>query len=304
MKFVIDQNVRGAVAYQGELEKMANYGQTILQVQSGLVKAQHHLIQLKVSSEQAEAKKARLEVLVANYEKNASGEAELAKEFFGALMDLKRPVYLALSLYQAAYEYWSLKPAEKRISLLDSPASLQASLAGLKEKFAETLQNFPTEPQPFEGKSIRVSDAGKLNELLQTGSLSVPVGLNNSAFSGLNRVRLESVRVFLHFKGGSPNRLIACNLTSAGAFADRMQTKEFAFQSKSLLRLFEYRTNAAGVPEILVDGRVADKLAFAYFEPTPFTQWTVSLINRSDIPAQAELESLELVFGGSAIPNI
>ena len=59
---------------------------------------------------------------------------------------------------------------------------------------------------------------------------------------------------------------------------------------------------------IITDGAVANKFEYAYFQPTPFTSWNVTL-NNFDKTEQAnnqylkDIEQIRVEFLGSGIPN-
>lgn len=67
------------------------------------------------------------------------------------------------------------------------------------------------------------------------------------------------------------------NIVGSGVYKDRLHGESFIFSSDSLKRLFQYRIDKDGQTHIVVDGKIADEEEYAYFQPTPFSEWEIEL---------------------------
>jgi hypothetical protein len=299
LKFAIDQSVRGATDYQIELETMALRGQTLIEARRMQARAHQEVAQLLLSMRFEQAGRQRVEALVQSFERTREHEDALASTFLARMIALKRPVYLALLSYASAYRYWALRELALPVSLLDDAATFRTYLATIQRAYASALRDFPQPPQRFQHKTLEITDPAALAQLRESGQLVVSLPLDSPVFRGLGRVRLDGVRAY--FVGARcPERRCFATLRTSGRHEDRLGGRAVTFSGPSLLRVFEYAQD--GAQTVLIDGQLADQLAFAYFEPTPFTDWTVSLSDALNPGLdRSAVERVVLEWSGSAI---
>ncbi len=140
------------------------------------------------------------------------------------------------------------------------------------------------------------------------------IGLNTSAFSDLSRVRLRTVRMWIEGAVPPSSTRITVRMETAGNYLDRFEGTKYQFTSKPLQRIFRYRVSdkREGTPNwrfengtfgyIEVDGTVDDEVRYAYFEPTPFSEWTIK-INASEGVNLTGVTKITMEVAGSVIPE-
>lgn len=117
-------------------------------------------------------------------------------------------------------------------------------------------------------------------------------------FTGHSRVRLDTVRLWLRGaeKEGIP---VISEISTSGDHADRLG-KTWNFSMEPFRRKFQYIKQSDGSVHIQKDGRISREFAGWYAQPTPFTQWTISLMT-PDAVSFDTLEEIALEFEGSSI---
>jgi hypothetical protein len=140
------------------------------------------------------------------------------------------------------------------------------------------------------------------------------IDLNAPAFSHLSRVRLRTVRMWLEGAVPPPSARITVQMETAGNYLDRFKGTKFQFTSKPLERIFRYRVSDKndGMPNwrfengtygyIEVDGTVDNEVRYAYFEPTPFGEWTIKVDSGEGVNLSG-VTKITMEFAGSVIPD-
>ncbi len=273
----IEEGVGGAREYQATLQTLAVAGETVLKIRGGLIRALLEAAQIEIALYFEMRSQARLNQMVDEYTGELEATNAVAQVFFDRLLELKRPFVLALLNYRAAYEYWSLSSLDTPITLLQHPQEYRVALANIEREYADALSSFSRPPQPFFNRVMVFDDAASLEQFYRDGQLTINVDMDEPEFFDLDRVRLEGVRVWVETADSSAGEVFFLDVETAGTYRDRFGLEEYEFQGHSVNRAFAYRLDADGLPEVLLEGTLADRFQFAYFEPTPFTTWTVTM---------------------------
>ena len=179
-------------------------------------------------------------------------------------------------------------------------------LAKLNDEYTQALNRFQPAPQDFTIKSIKITDPQQLADFAKDGKLSVHIDQNNPAFRPFDRVRLRTVRAVLQGSQLPTNTEYYIDIRSNGEYQDRWKGKQYTFNANPLYRLFAYNLKSSNVNtatyDLITDGSITNKLAFAYFEPTPFSTWSFSLQTPNKIDLKL-IESIQIEFIGNAIPK-
>jgi hypothetical protein len=137
--------------------------------------------------------------------------------------------------------------------------------------------------------------------------------MDDPEFEGLNRVRLSTIRVWLEGISLKPHSdSVYINITTAGNYLDRYNSQNYQFSSKELKRAFKYRIADKGQnPDwkfdndtfgfVQIDGSVDKEVAYAYFQPTPFSEWSISLTSNNTGVDFSKVSKITMYFEGSAI---
>lgn len=302
LRWASSLGVIGASGYLAELEKLIVYGKSINATQISIAQEQSRLIDLLITSEVNLNQKTRMESLIAQIDTNQTALAQLEQDFHRALNALKRPVFVAMSNYVAAFNYWGLSESSVTPSLNKDYLDYRLDLATLNDEYALALNRFVPSPQDFAISNIRITDAQQLADFAADGELSVPITLEHQAFSVFERVRLDTVRVILEGENLPQYTDMYLDVENNGEYQDRLGDTQYTFNANPLYRLFGYQTQGDSI-SVVTDGSVADKFEFAYFEPTPFTTWSVRLRNHQAFDL-SEVTGIRLEFSGNAIPKL
>ncbi|WP_299006271.1 hypothetical protein [uncultured Shewanella sp.] len=306
LRWASSLGVVGATGYLAELEKLIVYGKSINAVQIDLAQEQSRLVELLIAAEVNKNQVERIESLLANIEDEQSTLLELETLFYRNLNSLKRPMFVALSNYEAAFRYWGLRESQVSPSLNKDYLAYKLDLATLNNEYNQALNNFTPSPQDFAISQIEITDPQQLADFAADGSLSVHINQDHSAFSLFDRVRLSTIRVVLQGSQLPIDTNYFIDIESNGEYQDRWQGTEYTFNANPLYRLFGYELQAGDSNNVqyslITDGKIADQFAFAYFEPTPFSTWSFSLREPSHIDLNL-VESIRLEFMGNAIPK-
>jgi len=302
--------IKGTRVYLLELEKQILLGKGINTTQLTLVQEQAKLVDLTLTKEVSTKQKARLESAITRYETEGQGYELIERELARALNHFKRPMFVALSNYVQAFNYWSLDESSIKPSLNMSYLDYQLALASIENEYLAALSSFQPAPQDFTIDDYVLNDRAQLDEFVHSGSLSFDIPINQTKFCAFDRVRLNTVRVFLEGEDLPYGKQFNVTLSNTGNYKDRLKQDTFEFNANPLSRAFYYRLDDARENQvsIITDGAVARKFEYAYFQPTPFTTWNVKLHNFDQQNPEnnrylEDLEQIRVEFLGSGIPN-
>ncbi|MCD1257243.1 hypothetical protein B5M42_000140 [Paenibacillus athensensis] len=303
MKPAIDNNIGGASDYQLQMDILALYGKDLTTKQVALIQMSEQLVRLKLQQQVDDARQARLEDYVKQLKAGQAPTTEMMQQFYLRYLMQKMSLFVALENYMHAYKYWALQDSTCSCSITEKIEALTSGLAQIQNDYNRALEHFNPHPQAFQNMPYAITAAGKLEAFKQNGSVSFTIGALDSVFADFNRVRVDLVRVRL--AGARCASPIYVELRTTGVYTDRWQNKPTTpFVSQGLQLGFIYDPANGSV---LLDGRLADETKFAYFVPTPFTEWRVSLATDSQYNRQLDLSGLtgiELEFSGSLIAKM
>ncbi|PTP16296.1 hypothetical protein CWO27_04760 [Vibrio sp. 10N.286.51.C3] len=302
--------IKGARQYLVELEKQVLLGKAINTTQLNFAQEQAKLVDLLLTKNVTANQQQRLSDAIESYQVDSEGFDSIERELSRVLMHFKRPMYVALSNYVQAYEYWALKPSEITPSLNKSYLDYQFDLASIENEYVNALSSFQPAPQDFTIDNYTISSPEQLDSFATTGELNFTIPLGQAQLCSFDRVRLSTVRVFLEGENLPYGKQFNLGISSSGNYADRYQDQDYQFSSNPVARAFYYRLDDPTTNDvsIITDGAVANRFEYAYFQPTPFSTWNVTL-NNYDEADQAnnqylkDVEQIRVEFLGSGIPN-
>ena len=310
LRYADSLGIRGARVYLLELEKQILLGKAINTSQINLVQEQAKLVDLLLTRKVTLNQKTRVESLINTALNDNSALQSIEQELSRVSLHLKRPMFVALSNYVAAYEYWALKESVITPSLNKSYLDYKVDLAAIENEYVNALNRFQPAPQDFNIDNFIIDDPKQIEALVKTGELNFNIPLEQQQFCAFDRVRLGKIRVFAEGDNLPYGKQFKMLISNGGNYYDRYEEEEFKFSANPLTRAFYYRLDDAANNQvsIITDGALSDKYAYAYFEPTPFTNWNVTLKN-FDANAQENnqylksIQRLRVEFSGNGIPN-
>ena len=293
------ENIAGAAEYRQHLDILSIYGKAQSTAQATMVQVTQELARLymqrKVSANMIESYK--------NYLKALEGDIAIDKNalhnVYVLQMNMKTYMYLAIRNYTRAYKYWAMSKSLVTPSILKTAAELTEDVATMKTDYADALKKFEPKPQDFEisdeGFSINITNSEAIKAFIEDGQITVIVDKDSEVFQDLDRVRITKVRAWIH--GINVTKMLKVSIRTSGIYADEYRKEKFIFSSNPTKLTFAYH-NEDGKIIIDTEGAITEELRAAYFKPTPFTEWTISIDKK--VPRN-QVNKITLSFAGSAI---
>jgi len=299
MRGAEDASIAGAAEYRQQLDILSIYGKAQSAAQAAMVQVTQELARLymqkKVSANMIESYKNYLKAL----EGDIATDKNTLHNVYVLQMNMKTYMYLAIRNYTRAYKYWALQDSSVTPSILKTAAVLTTDVANMKKDRAEALEKFKPKPSDFkaseEGYSVHITNADAIAAFIKDGQITIAVGMDTEVFENMHRVRLNKVQAWLH--GIKATKMITVTICSSGIYADRFNNEKFSFSSTPAELTFAYHEENG---EIFIDtpGAISKELQAAYFQPTPFTEWTISVNKKMP---RSQVNKITLSFAGTSI---
>lgn len=248
----------------------------------------------------------RIETLMDAIEGSAGPGFEMLFFYEQLRVRLKLRMIQAVETIGDAFRYYALREPTTRTSVTDSGAQLARSLADAEFELTHAREQFAAPPGTWGPTVYRVWAGESLARLKAERTFSWTLSQKN--FRGFDRIRIEEIRVWLI--GAMPGREgIQVRIATSGVYQDRLGGRMFSFAGPPLKRSFAYRPDPNGSERdyqgnpVTITAR-ADDTEKAFFQPTPFTTWELSLPEPLN-PGLAldNVSEIGLEFLGSYIPG-
>jgi hypothetical protein len=315
IKDPVDKGVGYAMELKLAIDAVAIYGQALAAAQVAAIKAGQDYAAVKLQQELAKQQQERLRQYVDSLKVGEAPIVAMMQEFYQRYVDAKSSLFAALVGYRAAYFYWALEASTIEPKVIDSVDKIDTGLRNLTAIALDrknALEHFNPPPQDLTNTRIVIDSKEVLEKFRKDKTAGWTIGLDAAAFGDLSRVRLRTVRMWLEGAVPPSSHRISVRMENAGNYLDRFRSTKYQFTSKPLQRLFRYRVsdkkeaNWAWKFEngtygyIEVDGTVDDEVRYAYFEPTPFGEWTIR-VNAGDGVDLFGVTKITMEFAGSVI---
>ena len=298
-----DTKIEGASDYLEQLQFLAIYGEAVYANQVTVTQLRQKLLQLVLEAEVAKNQQVRLEELV----RQEIVQEELLQRAkiiaYQNLLRVKGRVVFYMDEQAAAYRYWAVEPdlkADWLPSLGNTVGELEEKLAKIDEGRVNAMEKFNPTPQPMDVRLI--IDQTELIEQMRTSrQLSWTIPMNQKEFNvpfRFGRARVERFRVYVNKEAVlNPNETISIEVSTSAHYYDRYKDAQvLEYVSAPFRKPFEYRSRRMDQP--IADGTIAHELEFSYFEPTPFTTWTIKIMENSPVDL-SKLKTVTLQLTGS-----
>ncbi len=306
----IAADVDGAIDYKLQLDILAKLGNGIFVIQQKLLDIAQDMFRLQLQQRLSNNQKNALMTQISQVTSQEQFTTELMQKAHERYLDLKRPLFVALAMYNRAYLYWALSPSRFQPSIVKSVAEQSSDISNIQVDYVNALTNFYPHPQRLNQLTYSITDASSLQQFTTSKKLTItfsPHGSNSSIFNGYDRIRISTIRFWA--VGSQPsitNGIINIQIQTTGEYQDTYKDQTFQFTAEPLMQTFQYRYKEnTSETIIVVDGELADEQAFAYFQPTPFTTWQFTLKQEEDVNLSL-LSEIRIDFSGSVIyhPNV
>lgn len=298
---IVTMGVPKAADFQLQLKLVGVYSKALIDAQVAVLTRQQEYDTLsrqrRIAQNDIQRLSNQIKVLV------SADQLSLAQQnrFFALMLASKISLFTRIVYHHAAFTYWAMRMPRVRSQLVQPVAVLRQQFARLEQDYNEVLTSFSPPPQEFSKIEVAFTRPLLLETLVQGKPITVTIDPTEAAFSGFDRVRVNTVRVWL--RGVRPaDHYAYIRLTSSGSYADRFRGQVQSFITNPIERVFQYHL---GTGAVRVDGQVADEQRYAYFEPSPFTSWTISLPAANNVGLDLSgLHAIVLEFSGSLIASM
>jgi hypothetical protein len=288
----VDLGIEFAADLKLAVDTVAVYGQALAAAQVAAINAGQAYASVSLQVQLAKRQQDELQRYVDSLVKGEVPTAALMQRFYELYLNAKSGLFTAIQGYRASYYYWALLPSSINPSIVDGVDGLDTglkNLTGITLDFQTALEHFDPPPQLLTDKQVAITDPVVLQALAKSGEARWVVPADTHAFAGFDRVRLNKVRVWLDGARVTDGGSVSVLMSTQGNYLDRFKGKSYQFTSKPLIRDFTYRVTSkqVGSPDwrfpdgslgyVEVDGVVDDEVSYAYFQPTPFGEWHVSV---------------------------
>lgn len=310
MKSAIDAGIPGSLEYKAEIDKLAIYGKAYMGTQIAVIKAGQEFARLILQKEVDQNQEARLKEYVDKLFQQIQEDDEIMQIFFERELNVKCWIFIAIQNYARAYRYWGLRNSRITLSIVKPIQQLEEDMGIITQEYSEVLESFNPPPQDFHGIVVTIPDTqqGNFRDIVQNlkknRSTTIPINPDIAEFNGLDRIRLTRVRVWLIGVVASKNNPVYIDITTSGIYYDRLEEERFQFSSASLRRLFKYNGIVGNENSIIIEGEVEERSKYKYFQPTPFTQWTINVpeVYNQGVDLSA-LEAIQIEYAGNVIAH-
>jgi hypothetical protein len=294
--------IKGGADYRLQFRKLIVKGKALSETRLAVAKAGFQLAEMKLRTITAERSMNRSKQRMVKLEAQMMSDESLQQYAFNKVLDAKRAVYMALESYRRAFMYFTLTDGtEMQLpSLLDSVDSFEKAVSTIAGKELTLTGAFKTQTPQTINKQIRIDDAQSLADLVQKGLITWTLRYNDDHFKNLARIRFNQVSVFVEFKDGYRyDKEISVRVLTSGRYSDKNRHKgEKLFIGPPIQKNFEY-TEVEGKQDVSVYANIAPRFVSDFFNPTPFTDWTISF-NEAGFDKE-QVKGLKVVFAGDAL---
>nr|VFK48937.1 MAG: hypothetical protein BECKTC1821D_GA0114238_10643 [Candidatus Kentron sp. TC] len=294
--------IDGAGAYLEQLRFLAVYGKAVYANQVSLTQLRQKLFELVLEEEITRKQQGRLEALVGQEEAKEELLQRAKIITYRNLLRVKGRVLFYMDEQAAALRYWAVEPklpSDYLPSLGDTVGELKEKLAEIEKRRVNAMTKFNPTPQPMD-VPLTIDQTILIERMRKTGRLSWTIPMDQKEFALFGRVRVERFRVYLNKEAiPDPDKTVIIEVSTSAHYYDRYKGAEvLEYVSTPFRKPFEYQSNREDRP--IADGTTTDEFRFSYFEPTPFTTWTIE-IKDTDSVDLSKLKTVRLELKGSGV---
>ena len=312
----VDKGIEYAADYKQAMDILVIYGQSLAAAQLAVIKTSQQAAAIAFQLHYVQEKQDNLTKLVNTLQVGEAPILTMMQQFYQKYIDGKSSLFAALKSYQASFFYWALAQSGIQPKIVDPVSDMNAGIqdiTAIAMDTASALARFNPPPQDMENMLVIIDDPTIIQQLQTTGTATWTLPMNEQEFNGLDRVRLDTIRIWLEgTQENANNNSIFITITTAGNYLDRYSGTNYQFNSMQLTRTFKYmKANKGQNPDwsfddgslgfVQIDGSVDKEVSYAYFHPTPFAEWSISLLKNNDGLDYSKVSKITMYFEGSAI---
>ncbi|KAL3469728.1 hypothetical protein BJX99DRAFT_65730 [Aspergillus californicus] len=316
LKFAVDQSIDGAAEYRLALRKHAINGKQLAQTQAEAIKAGQAFIQAQLELNLSQKDIDSLEDLKRKFQGEEKQTEEAAVKFYDRMMALRTSVVIEMRNLTWAFKYYALEDSAVTIDPLKRIEEYKADLSTIAEEMETADSRYTNDYQPFtfpiQSSDLPLDYGETLLTTLKdpstshSGTFTLTPGVTSALAGPFNEgshFRLDGLEVVLEGIIPEPSALkdgvaaVELKISTSGLYADIQGTKVYNFASQPNHKTFKYNITATGAQAgVLVH---ATYPSTDHAEPTPFTEWTISIAHADTLDLSG-LTGLQLTYTGSA----
>ncbi|KAI9648028.1 hypothetical protein NHQ30_002656 [Ciborinia camelliae] len=298
MTFGLNESIGGAREYQLALQKHSINGKQLAQAQAETIKAGQEYVYAQMEVIIADKDIKALQDLLAQYCGQEAIYAQAEVKFYNRFMAMRTSLVMEMQNVIWAYKYWALEDSQIVLDSLKTTAAYSSDLVLIDLEIEAVNTRYVNGFQKFK-RSISSnqlpSDYGSamiegLKGEDHRASFTFAPSTDKSDYQGFagifsdgNHFRVNGLETIMTGVIPKPDSIkdgvttISIQISTSGVYADIQNNKAFNFTSPPKSIRFEYDLTASGDQgETHIPGTFSTE---HHAEPTPFTQWTITVRN-------------------------
>lgn len=292
--------ISNGLEYRTAMRRMVIKGKVMSAARLSLAKANSDLADARLRLNAAAASIRIYEEQLEKVEHKIARDEAMEQLAFGRLLDSKRGLYQAMEAYTRAFAYFTLNTTQGPSLLPKITDDVDAFERKISRMTGTWLTDVSLGAPPQSMLMPIVLDPEEM-ETDADGTYRFAIPHDASDFADLHRVRLSRIRVYLD--GFDDGDAVSVSIRSSGSYQDKTDRGQVLnFVSQPFAKRFVYQPGQEDRP--IVEADVIERFERDFFQPTPFSTWSLAFKTRSGnaIPAE-RIGAIRLELHGNTISN-
>lgn len=300
---MLEKGVTGVRDYLCVIEKVVIYGKAVLDAQQAYLEVGNEYVSMLAKRQIVIKDQQRIAEWSRHLDEKEAYSTAMLQSIWQMKTNMKIGIAIAIQNYMAAYKYWTLSDIEQVSCITMNATELKQLLMKVYRDYEHVLENLEYPPQHFNKVTYTIALAKESKDsnftfVEEEGKVIFDMPMDCTLFSQKNRVRLDCIRVWLDGLETQGDETVCVACETSGLYQDRNRGKRYQFTSKPLKRIFEY---VGSTNEIIVDGKIDEDFKSFFKQPTPFTQWKITILQPELIVSKGKINQIRVEFSGCAI---
>ncbi len=274
--------IAGAKSFQFAILRLVRKGRAMSEARLALARANADLAAARLRRQAAQRSLEVFETRLNKLEDATKRRAAMEMLAFDRVLDAKRASWLAMEAYQRAFYYYTLSQGEldDRAPRITEPVPEFDRRARRMGETWVTSARLASAPQEF-NLSFELHDDDMETLLTESkGVFTFDYSADDPWFSAWHRIRVKEVEA--RIVGLDRKDSVLIDVQTSGTYDDRMSDGSLARFVCDPFRISVVYDAASG--KVVTPGRVEDRVAKDFFQPTPFTTWRLTMLDQQGKP--------------------
>jgi hypothetical protein len=274
----LQDRIVGARQFHDAILKLIRMGRIMSEARLAVARANFDLAASRLRSKAARRSTDIFNNRLVSMENRAKRRAAMELLAFDRVLDAKRSAWLAMESYDRALRYYTLEKPDARYTAPRITASVDTfkERAGAMGERWVTSASMRSKPQPVT-INFRFKDEELDKRVGAQGEIAFECHPSDPFFSGYYRIRIDEIAVLvggLHHGG-----IVLVDVSTSGVYDDRMRDGTTSRFVSDAYRISYAYNGTTGL--VISPGRIEGRLAEDFFKPTPFTKWTLRILDHN-----------------------